>query len=340
MIVVDTGSTDATRDIAEVFGAKVFDYEWHDDFAAARNLSLEKASGDWILVMDADEVIAASDHGKILDLIKKSKNNKHAYVLTTRNYTDRQDSADYSENTGQYKEEMSTGWIPSKKVRLFQNQKGVHFVFPVHEQVDPVLSDMGISLVESPIPVHHYGKLDQARTAERWQTYYDIGHKKLASQPDNDHALKELAIQAGLLSKWEEAATHWKSFIDRNPDSIDGYLNLTRVMANCGDYEQANRYADKAFQLAGDRSETIYNLALSELQTGQAAKAAKTANRMVGTFPDDPDGKLLHALAEICAGKIDDRHQATFQNVRNRAYCVLVTTHTFHLEVYQISGIR
>ena len=305
MIVVDTGSTDATHDIAEIFGAKVFDFEWNDDFATARNHSLVQATGDWILVMDADEVIATSDHGKILDLIKKSKNNKHAYVLTTRNYTDRQDSSDYSENTGQYKEEMSTGWIPSKKVRLFQNQKGVHFVFPVHEQVDPVLSDMGISLVESPIPVHHYGKLDQARTAERWQTYYDIGHKKLASQPDNDHALKELAIQAGLLSKWEEAATYWKSFIDRNPASIDGYLNLTRVMANCGDYEQANRYAGKAFQLAGDRSETIYNLALSELQTGQAAKAAKTANRMVDTFPDDSDGKLLHALAEICAGKID-----------------------------------
>ncbi len=306
IIIVDTGSTDATRDIAEVFGAQVFDYDWPNDFAAARNHSIEKASGDWILIMDADEVIAASDHGKMLDLIKKSESEKNAYVLTTRTYTDRQDSADYTENTGQYNEEMSTGWVPSKKVRLFQNQKGVHFVFPVHEKVDPVLTEMGVSIIESPVPVHHYGKLDQARTAERWQTYYDIGHKKLASQFDNDHALKELAIQAGLLSKWEEAAIHWKSFIDRNPDSVDGYLNLTRVMANCGDYEQANQYADKAFQLAGDRSETNYNLALSELQTGQADKAAQTAAKMVDIFPDDPDGKLLHALAEICAGKIDD----------------------------------
>jgi glycosyltransferase involved in cell wall biosynthesis len=65
MIIVDTGSTDTTRDIAEVFGAKVFDFEWNDDFAAARNHSLEKASGDWILVMDADEVIA-----KINNLLK------------------------------------------------------------------------------------------------------------------------------------------------------------------------------------------------------------------------------------------------------------------------------
>ena len=306
MVVVDTGSVDATRDIAEIFGAKVFDFQWQDDFAAARNHSLDQALGDWILIMDADEVIAKSDHSNILDLVKKSKNNKSAYVLTTRNYTDRQDSADYSENTGLYEEERSTGWIPSKKVRLFRNHQGVHFVYPVHELVDPVLIEIGVSIIESPVPVHHYGKLDQARTSERWQTYYDIGHKKLASQSENDHALKELAIQAGLLSKWEEAATHWKSFIDRNPDSVDGYLNLTRVMANCGDYEQANQYANKAFQLAGDRSDTNYNLALSELQTGRAAKAAQTADRMVCTFPEDLDGKLLHALAEICAGKIDE----------------------------------
>ena len=176
----------------------------------------------------------------------------------------------------------------------------------MHEQVDPVLTEMGVSIIDSPVPVHHYGKLDRACTSERWQTDYDIGHKKLALQTDNDYSLKELAIQAGLLSKWEEAATHWKSFIDRNPDSVDGYLNLTRVMANCSDYEQANQYAYKAFQLAGDRSETNYNLALSELQTGQADKAAQTAAKMVDIFPDDPDGKLLHALAEICAGKIDD----------------------------------
>jgi cellulose synthase/poly-beta-1,6-N-acetylglucosamine synthase-like glycosyltransferase len=129
MIIVDTGSTDTTRDIAEVFGAKVFDYEWHDDFAAARNHSLEQAQGDWILVMDADEVIAPTDHDNILDLIKKSKNDKIAYVLTTRNYTDRQDSADYTKNTGQYEEEMSTGWVPSKKVRLFQNQNGFILFF-------------------------------------------------------------------------------------------------------------------------------------------------------------------------------------------------------------------
>jgi tetratricopeptide (TPR) repeat protein len=176
----------------------------------------------------------------------------------------------------------------------------------VHEQVDPVLVKKSVKLKECPIPIHHYGKLDHARTAERWQMYYEIGKNKLALQTDNDHALKELAVQAGLLSKWEEAAVHWESYLERNPNSVDAYLNLIRVMAKSDNFEQANRYAQKAFRLLPNRSETIYNLALSELQTGQATKAAQTATLMVDMFPDDPDGRLLYAIAEICAGNVDE----------------------------------
>nr|WP_083236712.1 glycosyltransferase [Desulfosporosinus sp. BG] len=57
IIVVDTGSTDRTKEIALNFTQQVYDFPWVDDFAAARNFSLEKASHEWVLVMDADEVI-------------------------------------------------------------------------------------------------------------------------------------------------------------------------------------------------------------------------------------------------------------------------------------------
>ena len=55
IVVVDTGSTDRTVEIARQYGARVFSYGWHDDFAAARNVSLSHAGADWILVLDADE---------------------------------------------------------------------------------------------------------------------------------------------------------------------------------------------------------------------------------------------------------------------------------------------
>ena len=57
IVFVDTGSVDNTREIAAVFGARVFSYKWSDDFSAARNEGLEKCRGRWILVLDCDEVI-------------------------------------------------------------------------------------------------------------------------------------------------------------------------------------------------------------------------------------------------------------------------------------------
>ncbi len=62
IVIVDTGSTDASIDIATRHGARVLEHAWHDDFAAARNVGLEAASGDWILYIDADERLADTTH--------------------------------------------------------------------------------------------------------------------------------------------------------------------------------------------------------------------------------------------------------------------------------------
>jgi glycosyltransferase involved in cell wall biosynthesis len=61
LIVVDTGSTDRTVERAEAAGARVHRFEWCDDFAAARNFAFSKCSGDWILWLDADDLITAED---------------------------------------------------------------------------------------------------------------------------------------------------------------------------------------------------------------------------------------------------------------------------------------
>ena len=58
IILVDTGSTDSSIEIAGKFTAKVFNFEWVNDFSAARNYAISKAEGDWILYLDADERIS------------------------------------------------------------------------------------------------------------------------------------------------------------------------------------------------------------------------------------------------------------------------------------------
>ena len=68
-IVVDTGSTDRTIEIAERMGAKVFHFKWIDDFSAAKNYALDQASGDWIAFLDADEYMSAEHARLIIPLI-------------------------------------------------------------------------------------------------------------------------------------------------------------------------------------------------------------------------------------------------------------------------------
>lgn len=70
IIIVDTGSTDRTKEIALNFTRKVYYFPWCDDFSAARNFSLEKASYDWVLVLDADEVVLDFNDLSILNLMK------------------------------------------------------------------------------------------------------------------------------------------------------------------------------------------------------------------------------------------------------------------------------
>ena len=70
IIVVDTGSVDSTIEIAKNYTDKIFNYTWDDDFAAARNFSISKASNDWILVLDADELLIDYDEKTILDFCR------------------------------------------------------------------------------------------------------------------------------------------------------------------------------------------------------------------------------------------------------------------------------
>lgn len=74
-IVVDTGSTDRTIEIAEEMGAKVFHYAWKDDFSAAKNFAIDQASGNWIAFLDADEYFTEQDAAKILPLLERLEKN-------------------------------------------------------------------------------------------------------------------------------------------------------------------------------------------------------------------------------------------------------------------------
>jgi glycosyltransferase involved in cell wall biosynthesis len=84
IVVVDTGSTDRTKNVAAGFGARVFDFAWVDSFAAARNESLHQAGGDWILWLDGDEHFDEENRGKLRALFAGLRAENAAYTMKQR----------------------------------------------------------------------------------------------------------------------------------------------------------------------------------------------------------------------------------------------------------------
>ena len=303
MIVVDTGSNDATRDIAEIFGAKVFDFKWNEDFAAARNHSLDQASGDWILVMDADEIIAPKDHKEIKNLIKKSRKRKIAYTITTRNYTRKYNSIDWKPNDGTYgDQETGCGWIPSTKTRLFRNTAQIRFEYPVHELVDPALNRHGYQIKHCKVPVHHYGILEKSNANQKGRYYYKIGKRKLKQMKNDPNALHELAVGANILGDHQEAIKLWKRAAEIQPNNVRTFINLAAAYGKLGDYEKAKSSALTAVKISPHSKQGHYNLGRSEFFLGNFLEAKRIFEKIVRNDQTYYSANFMLGATQICCG--------------------------------------
>ena len=304
MIVVDTGSTDRTKEIAQAFGAKVYELEWPESFAEARNYSISKASGEWILVMDADEVLSSRDYDKLARVVKGGKSAASAYSFITRNYIDRPNVEGWRENDGSYMvEEAGIGWFPSQKVRLFPNDSRIKFENPVHEFVEPSLIRSGINISSGNVVIHHYGKLNEEKSLFKGETYYNLGKRKLDEMGRNVDALRELAIQAAELKKFDEAVELWKKIITLQPDNASAYLNLGHAYVEFGKYEDALLASKKAIELDPKMKEAVHNYSICELCSGHVEKAIAALEGLLRRVPGHPSAIGLLGVAYIIDGR-------------------------------------
>ena len=307
MIVVDTGSTDRTKDIAEAFGAKTYDFQWDNDFAKARNYSISKAEGDWIFVLDADEVISSRDYDRFKKIVSKGPKAAIAYRITTRNYNTLANMIGWTPNDGQYPdEEAVSGWLPSAKVRLFYGKDQVWFEGAVHEMVDPVLKRHQIKIKQCLIPIHHYGRLNKDNVNRKDEVYFEIGKKKLENRADDINAIRELAVQATNMEKNDEALELWHKLLSLNPNPravSETHINLGTIYSRMGNYQKALEAAKKAVENAPDLKEAQYNYAVAELHAGDLNKTIAVLEELLSKIPDYPPARFILTAAYGCAGR-------------------------------------
>lgn len=178
VIVVDTGSRDNTRIIAEGYGAKVFDVPWADDFSAARNAALDQASGKWILVLDADEFLEPVRPVEFQRLLHDPA--AAGYRLRIIGCIDDQDGA------------------MTSRVRLFRNDPEVRYRYPIHERLAPSLAEWGsrehLLILDSDLAVMHE-RNDSDRRTHRRERNQRILRKALENHPGEPYFPYRLACE-------------------------------------------------------------------------------------------------------------------------------------------------
>ncbi|MCC6672107.1 MAG: glycosyltransferase [Planctomycetes bacterium] len=207
-VLVDTGSTDSTVAIAEEFGAKVVRSEWNDDFAAPRNLGLEHAKGDWVLVLDADEYLEEGSVRRIRELVEDP--GASGYHLVFQNV---------------YGEGRTLGVV---MVRLFRNLPGLRWRNRIHEQITPSLTALaapqGLVLALSDVTVLHHGYSEQV-IADRGKNERNekLFRLHLAEHPDDLYMLYKFG---DFLRRMPERADEARATLERA-------LELLRGMPPC-----------------------------------------------------------------------------------------------------------
>lgn len=162
IVVVDTGSTDDTKKMASGLGAEVFDFAWTGDFAAARNVSLDRARGRWILVLDADEYLPAASVESLRSLIETPAD--RAFHLLNKSTSDGGKSG-----------------MTGKIVRLFPNRPDVRYEWPVHEQVVTSLRRAGVPVMDSDIEIFHTGYSDPENNKRKQARNLEILERSISS---------------------------------------------------------------------------------------------------------------------------------------------------------------
>lgn len=254
IIVVDTGSTDRTVAIAREFGAKVFHFDWVDDFAAARNASIAHCSGDWILALDADEAIDPMDHAALRSTLTEDGN--QAFRICMRNYLL---SASHTlldvlpvRNTSAYSigSEFTHYVDYVINARIFRRFPDVSFSGRVHEVVDPYFESRGLPVGVTPAILHHFGKLDVQRQTYKNDFYLRLCEKDAKRDPNDFRALFNLMLQYRSAGKWGSCLYAAEGFM-RVQKKVPTTVLLTAATChlNLGDPDAALHWIEKALLL-------------------------------------------------------------------------------------------
>lgn len=297
LCIVDTGSVDDTLEVAHEFHAKVAVYLWSDDFAAARNESLRLCTGDWILMIDADERFSEADRERVRALT--AKRSRCAYRFTVRNYTDTTTVAEFHPSAPDDPDARDfAGWYPCLRVRLWPADTHARFEGNVHELIGPALRRKGVEIVDVDIPIHHYPLMKPpGRIQQKREMYLRMGHDKVASNPKDANGYAELGNQYAELGEYEKAAAAYKECLRLAPNTPTVLRDLGGMLVRLNRYDEAKKALKLSIQLAPDAYDAWRNLGVAYAEEKKWDKAIECFRKGIDAEPRWKEGPRYLSVA-------------------------------------------
>ena len=264
IIIVDTGSTDGTVEIAKKYGAKVYHHPWEGDFSKARNYSIQYATCDWILYLDADEELFREDIPKLKQVTKEKDYNGISFLIYNKVYGQREGFLYFT--------------------RMWRNGIGACFEGIVHNQLV-----MPGSTLKSDIRIMHYGYAleDQEKMEKKQRRSKELLKKQIEEDPDNVFARFNYAQICRGQRLIDEVIEHAGKVVEiltpQDKLKIHIYLMALDQLSNAyfekRDYKKCLEYCQKALEVKPDYLDPLFMIGGAYKLMGNLEKAKESLDK-------------------------------------------------------------
>ena len=308
MVIVDTGSTDATRAVALSYTDRVYDFPWRDDFAAARNFAFSKGRMEYLLWLDADDVLLPADREAFLDLKRALSPEVDVVMLPYHSGL----------------EEMGRPVFTCYRERVVRNLGRDLWVGAVHEAIAPFGK---VLWAKAAVTHRKEGPGDPDRNLRIFEKLRSKG--KTLEPRQQFYYARELYYH----KRYRDAIAAFTAFLETGRGWVENEIDACRHLGLCrralGEMDEAVRALLRSFEYAAPRAETCCDLGQCFLERGDAATAAFWYELALTRKRDDtsggfvlPDcyGYLPSIQLCVCYDRLGEREKAIEYNERAASF--------------------
>lgn len=302
IVIVDTGSTDSTLEILKNYNVKLYNYKWENDFASARNFAVNKVKSDWILFLDADEILDEASKDNLINYINRTNLDGCHFIVYN------------------YRSENQNDFTIHYAFRLFRNNRGYYYKGKIHEQIyNEKYKNITSKFSNEDIILHHYGySVEVLEKKDKRSRNIPILLDALKENPEDSFNLFNLGNEY-LAQNDVNTALHHYELSYSNFDLTKHYsIHLLYRMAVC--YQYIKKY-DKAMRFVKEGLQHFspnvdfeylkgclfldtkrYTLAIDSFNTclaiGDSSSTVKFVNNCGSINPLMALGNLYYALSD------------------------------------------